>query len=412
VPTLRLLQLSDLHLGAPFAWLPTEPRATRRREQRQALEAAIEAAIERSACAILVPGDLFDAEGVDAETMAFAVYAFRRAGCPPVFIAPGNHDPSTSSSPYWNDRLLAARGWSWPAHVHVFREPAWSKVDLHTAPLTIWGRGFVSSAPTFARPLEASGLPAPAALDASRAHVALFHGSREDACPPGQKITAPFSGAELLASPFAYAAAGHYHQPSRIDAPGDAGVRLAYAGSTIALNATETGAHGALEVTLDTDARRAGVQPIPMDGRRVHALEVDVTGAASRDAIDYRIADALRTAGVTERDLVRAKLIGRIVHGVRYEAPGPELAAQVFALRLDLRELHPDYDLDGIRAREASTTEDRFAHALLEQWDAEQDASKRARILSALYYGLDAFRLREVAPAWEAMSAPPEEIEA
>ena len=410
MPMLRFLQLSDLHLGAPFAWLPAEQRAERRREQRRALETAIQAAIDRSASAILLPGDLFDAEGVDAETMAFAVHAFDRAGCPPVFIAPGNHDPLTTSSSYWNARLLAARGWSWPAHVHVFTEPAWSRAELHTAPVTIWGRSFVNSAPTFARPLEARALPAP--LEASRVHVAVFHGSREAACPPGEKITAPFSDAEVLASPFAYAAAGHYHQPSRIEAPGNAGVRLAYAGSTIALNATETGPHGALEVRIDTDSRVTEIESIAIDARRVHALAVDVTGAASRDAIDYRIVDTLRTAGVTNRDLVRVKLTGRIVRGVRYDEAGPEVAAQVFALRLDLRDLRPDYDLDGIRAREASTTEDRFAHALLAEMDAEQDPAKRSRILSALYYGLDAFRLREVAPAYEEMSAPPEEVEA
>jgi len=412
VPMLRFLQLSDLHLGAPFAWLPAEQRAERRREQRRALEAAIQAAIDRSATAILLPGDLFDAEGVDAETMAFAIHAFDRAGCPPVFIAPGNHDPSTTSSTYWNERLLAARGWGWAKHVHVFTEPAWSKADLHTAPVTMWGRSFVNNAPTFARPLEAASLPAPATLDTSRVHVAVFHGSREAACPPGQKITAPFSDAEVLASPFAYAAAGHYHQPSHIEAPGGAGVRLAYAGSTIALNATETGAHGALEVRIDTDSRVAEIEPIAIDDRRVYALGVDVTGAASRDAIDYRIVDTLRTTGVTNRDIVRVKLTGRIVRGVRYEAAGPEVATQVFALRLDLRELRPDYDLEGIRAREASTTEDRFAHALLAELDAEQDPAKRSRILGALYYGLDAFRLREVAPAWEEMSAPAEEAEA
>src|SRR5262249_29161740 len=89
VPTLPFIQLSDLHLGAAFAWLPPDRRAVRRREQCAALDAAIQAAIDRSAVAILLPGDLFDAEGVDAGTLAFAVHAFERPGCPPVFIAPG-----------------------------------------------------------------------------------------------------------------------------------------------------------------------------------------------------------------------------------------------------------------------------------------------------------------------------------
>ena len=245
MPTLRFIQLSDLHLGAPFTWLSADRRAERQREQQRALDRAIRVAIERAAAAILVPGDLFDAEGVNAETMAFAVHAFATAGCPPVFIAPGNHDPCTTQSAYWNERLLAARGWAWPSYVHVFRDADWSSAGLHTAAVTVWGRSFVSNAPAFGRPLESRALPSPASLDASRVHIAVFHGSREDACPPGQKITAPFSDAEMLASPFSYAAVGHYHQPSRIEANG--AVRLAYAGSPVALNIGETGVHGALE---------------------------------------------------------------------------------------------------------------------------------------------------------------------
>ncbi len=412
MPTLRFIQLSDLHLGAAFAWLAAERRLERRREQRRALEASIQAAIDRSAAAILLPGDLFDAEGVDAETLAFAVHAFARAGCPPVFIAPGNHDPCTAASAYWNERLLAARGWAWPDHVHVFRTPTWSSAELASTPVTVWGRSFVSGTPAFERPLDSQSLPAPEALDASRVHVGVFHGSLEDACPPGQKIVAPFSTAEALASPFVYAAAGHYHHASRIDAPRAAGARLAYAGSTIALSAAETGAHGVLEVRIDAAKHATEVEPIVLDERRVHSLAVDVTGAASADAIDARLIEALREAGVTARDIARVQLRGRIVHGVRYEATGPELAGQAFALRLDLRELRPDYDLEGIRAREPTTTEDRFVQALMADLDSEHDPAKRARILSALYYGLDAFRLRDVGPAWESMSLPADEVEA
>src|SRR5262245_40598444 len=80
------LQLSDLHLGRPFGWLPADRRAERRADQRRALERAVREAIERGAHAILIPGDLFDEAGADADTMAFALGAFSVTGCPPVFI--------------------------------------------------------------------------------------------------------------------------------------------------------------------------------------------------------------------------------------------------------------------------------------------------------------------------------------
>src|SRR5262249_39692586 len=117
----RFLQVSDLHLGRGFGWLPADKRADRRADQRKALERVVREAIERAVHAILIPGDLFDGDGVDAETMAFATRIFDTTGCPPVFIAPGNHDPWSEASQVWSPRLLRARGWAWPERVHVFQ---------------------------------------------------------------------------------------------------------------------------------------------------------------------------------------------------------------------------------------------------------------------------------------------------
>ena len=102
----RFLQISDLHLGRSFGWLPADKRAERRADQRRALERAVREAIERGVHAILIPGDVFDADGVDAETMAFAVKVFDVAGCPPVFITPGNHDPWSETSHLWSSKML------------------------------------------------------------------------------------------------------------------------------------------------------------------------------------------------------------------------------------------------------------------------------------------------------------------
>jgi len=404
----RFLQLSDLHLGRPFGWLPPDRRAERRTDQRRCLELAVTEAIERGVHAILIPGDLFDLEGVDSDTMAFAIgSAFDVAGCPPVFIAPGNHDPYFEGSHYWNPRRLAARGLAWPAHVHVFAGASWSAAPVPALEgVRVWGRCFTANVPSLERPLEPSAMSRVSAPNPKGFDVAVFHGSREGHLPPAQKLTGPFSDDEVLRAPFAYLAAGHYHQASRIVANdgSSSGVRLAYAGSAVAIDATEVGVHGALEVRIEYGSHRrpfVEVELVELDPRKVHDLTADVTGCTSAERVDRRIQKALEDAGVTTRDIVTVRLSGRLTRGVRYAAAPSELAARAFHLRLDRRALRPDHDLEALAGSDAMTTEEKFARALLEERDREKDPVQRAMIESALYYGLDAFRLREVVPAWE-----------
>jgi DNA repair exonuclease SbcCD nuclease subunit len=405
----RFLQISDLHLGRPFAWLPPERRELRRRDQHQALEHIIKHAIERDVHAILVPGDLFDGVPVDTGSLTFAVRAFSVPGCPPVFVAPGNHDPASTDNAAWNTRLQQARGTHWPSHVHVFDSPRWSAVPLSTLPgVRIWGRAFLTSSGTMDRPLAKSALEGVVTTEPGKLDVALFHGSREGRCPPAQKITAPFSDAEVTASPFVYHAVGHYHQRSEIEQrPGAGtpshGVRLAYAGSPVALDYTEPGDHGALEVLARFDDHQCvvGVESIKLDRRRVLSTQADVTGCASPEQVDRRILHAYAAAGVSEHDFVKLTVIGRLMPGVRWLSPGRDVFARSFNVRWDRSAVRPDHDLDVLRKSEGRTTEERFALEMLRQIDAEEDAEQRVVLQRALYYGLDAFRVREVLPQWE-----------
>lgn len=407
----RFLQIGDLHLGRPFAWLPADRRDERRRDQQRVLESAVVQAIERGCDAILVPGDLFDAVRVDAGTLAFAVKTFEMTGCPPVFIAPGNHDAWAPNSPSWTPRMLEARGLRWPAHVHVFATDRWAMRTLEKRDdVRVWGRCFTSNVESTDRPLSAAMLDQVRHGDEGGVDVAVFHGSREGQCPPAQKITAPFSDDEVLGSPFAYHAVGHYHVPSRVEAPdhvdspwSSAGARLAYAGSALALDLTETGPHGALEVRIQYGDRRplVDVEPIELDRRRVLDVEADVTGCASADQMDRRVMKALDVAGAGELDLATVRLVGRVPPGVRWTAPGAQLRGRVFHLRVLAGGVRPDHDLSLLRDADPKTTEEKFAKRLLEKIDAERDPATKLLLERALGYGLDAFRLREVVPVLE-----------
>lgn len=408
----RFLQVSDLHLGRPFGWLPTDRRGERRSDQRHALERVVREAIERGVNAILIPGDLFDQDGTDADTLAFVLGAFRVAGCPPVLISPGNHDPYWDASPNWSARVLSVRGQSWPDHVHIFRTPEWTPKILEGVPgLRFWGRCFSTSGVSNERPLSGVALGPVRPTDPPRIEIGVFHGSREGQCPPQQKVTAPFSDAEAQAAAFAYLAVGHYHGGAGLRLEGESersrGVRLAYAGSALALDLTETGPHGALDVRIEhgNGTPTVSVEFVELDRRKVFEVVADVGGASSAEDVDRRVQKACDGAGVKDADIAMVRLQGRIATGVRYSGPGQDLRSRAFHIRLDLKGVRPDYDLEAFMMRGPRTTEERFACALLEQLVSEKDPEQRAVLYSAIYYGLDAFRLREVVPAYEEMGA-------
>ena len=108
---LQILHAADLHLDSPFAGLSPEQAAQRRGLQRQLPGQIVDLANDRGCQLLLLAGDVFDGERVCPETIEALQAAFARCRAR-VFIAPGNHDPYDSRSPW-----ACA---SWPANVHLF----------------------------------------------------------------------------------------------------------------------------------------------------------------------------------------------------------------------------------------------------------------------------------------------------
>jgi exonuclease SbcD len=154
-------------------------------------------AAARRVDALLVPGDLFDGEEADVETVNRAVECARAPGCPPVFIAPGNHDCYSRASTYYDNAKLAARHQPvWPEHVHIFTSPQFAAAELPGRPaVRIWGRCVDANVESDDRVLVRAPRPEPGLV-----HVLLLHGSRDGFLAGGKRLTAPFSDAELLAA--------------------------------------------------------------------------------------------------------------------------------------------------------------------------------------------------------------------
>jgi DNA repair exonuclease SbcCD nuclease subunit len=181
VGVIRVLFVSDTHLGLD---LPLRPRVERRRRGPDffaAFERALEPALRGDVDVVLHGGDLLYRSRVPASLVEQALRPLRRVASSgvPVLLVPGNHERSAIPYP-----LLALH-----ERLHVFREPSTVVIERRGLRVAFGGfpyaRGVRQAFPAL---LAATGLrDAPA-----DARVLLFHHCVEGAVcgpPPGHTFT-------------------------------------------------------------------------------------------------------------------------------------------------------------------------------------------------------------------------------
>ncbi|MHB9023542.1 MAG: metallophosphoesterase family protein [Armatimonadota bacterium] len=116
----RFLHTADLQLGMKAK--DASSAAQRLRASRfNTLEAIVTLAVHEKVDFILIAGDLFEDNQVNANTVSRAVQILQRADPTPVLILPGNHDPLDSGSVY--NRQDFAEGHTHNLHVLRKSEP-------------------------------------------------------------------------------------------------------------------------------------------------------------------------------------------------------------------------------------------------------------------------------------------------
>lgn len=429
--SVRFLQLSDVHLGASPAdsrlgWPP--PRAAQRaREILDAFRNALRLAVDERCDGVLLPGDLFNGEEVDDALAAEAFAAIRALSPLPVFLAPGNHDPYGPDGPYGEARwTLLAAGEGPPPNLVIFRDETFRTVPWPGRPdVTVTGAAFLRPTRVTERRL-ARPVVDPRSLDPARLHVALLHGSRDDTgFLEREKATLPFSAAELAAQPFDYTAVGHYHTSSSIKDPATGETRGGYAGMPAFIGLDEPGEKSVLivEVTVwPGEPRRRVVRARPrgVDPRRLHKLDVDVSGRADADQVCAALAQTWEAAGVREQDVVAVTFGGRLAPSLGRQELQESVAAwlepRCWHGAIRFGDLEPEIDVARFLAGEPRTLQALFARELKARIDAAADERQRRLATSALAYGLEALvagRIRRrwepdaTVPAWSAGGGPP-----
>jgi DNA repair exonuclease SbcCD nuclease subunit len=330
---MRIVHFADLHLDTPFKRLPPGAARARRQALRTTLDNILALARSERADAVFCAGDLFEADRLTHDTGHWLRDRFAGAGLS-IYIAPGNHDWLGPTTPYGT--------LSWPANVHLFRSPALSRIEL--AP------GIVLHGAAHHRPSGTGNLLAGLARqDLGAIHLALFHGS-ERGCFAYQGRDkgdhAPFEAQQIAAAGFSHAFLGHYHVPADE-------LLFTYPGNPEPLSFGEAGAaRGAVIVDIAPDGtitRRRRTVAVS----DVHAVQVDLDGAAHRDAVLDRVRAEL--AGLS--GAIRIRLRGHLPPDVDLDL-ARDLDPDALgiprspdrALLIESDELSFDYDLDRFMA--------------------------------------------------------------
>ncbi|MBI3091931.1 MAG: DNA repair exonuclease [Candidatus Tectomicrobia bacterium] len=394
--TFRLLHTSDVHLDTSFSGsgFSTSQGQALRAHIRRTFLGIIELALKEDVQALLIAGDLYEADRVTPDTVKFLDSQFRRLGERPVVIAPGNHDPCTPTSPY--------RQHDWPANVRIFHSDEPACFDLGLAQVHGLAHLHADERRNLMQRLRAASGPA--------LQLALLHASDTRFDFAAKQRYAPFHPDDLAGRGFHYIALGHYHRCYRVDAPLGGGTALLgvaavdaaqsmsaawYCGCPQARGFDEPEDCSCLLVTLHDEgsAPRVEVRQQPTGGKRFLSGELDCT---SHDHSAALIA-AIR-AWIMERqagdDAVRLRLTGEQSPTLRLELHGilEQCRDAAFALKL-VNTLRPAYDLEALA--EEDSLRGAFVRTLRERLAGAED-EERPLIERALQFGLDAFADREL----------------
>ncbi len=364
------LHLGDLHLDSPFAAFSAAQAATRRARQYEALEALLQAGVERGAQMVLIAGDCFDTPVPRAEAVA-RFFGILQALPVPVVIAPGNHDYYTEGG-FWDAPTR-------PRNVALFTSPALAAFDFPAWGVTVYGYAFTGES------ADARDIGRARDLQKERTCILLAHA---DLTSPISAY-APLSAAQLEQSGYTYAALGHIHKPVPVKKYG--ATTAAYSGFFAGRGFDELGAGQARFVEIEGETVREYV--LKSDADTFERRVLDCTGASNGEEIRRAVIDYLEKESLPARTALRLVLEGDV--GVECRADAAQLAqlgTELALFEVQDRTL-PLYDAAYLE--KAPTVQGAFYRALLPRLQS-RDAEERELAAEALRLGLSALAGREV----------------
>lgn len=275
---MKILHTSDLHIGSALTSRLSQDKIRERKgELLSTFERMIEEAVYQRVNLFIIAGDLFDTEKITKSTKDRVLTAIAR--CPGItfLYLSGNHEKDA----------LTAGGTTLPENLKLFGED-WTYFDY--GEVCVAGRSEIKA--DMFQSLD---------LDYRKTNIVVLHGALAEGRSGGEII----GKRELEGKHVDYLALGHYHSYSehKID---DTGIAV-YAGTPEGRGFDEVGQKGF--VIIESDGRYARHTFRPFAKRTLRIIDVDLTGAESRQDVDARVDSAL--SGISHLDLVRVRLTGK-----------------------------------------------------------------------------------------------------
>jgi exonuclease SbcD len=374
----RILHISDVHIGAPFRFLGVRG-ADQRAALRDALRRAVDLARDGGYHALLIAGDLFDAafDVSDADVSFVAdCLACAGPGCR-VVVLPGGHDCYAPGSVYERERGRLEAG----GNVTILT-PARRVVDAPELSLAVHGTALVSNLP----PADVFTALAPAA--GRRWNVAMAHCSIAGSGPGLDPGETPVR-LEDLPPGFDYVALGHWHSCRVLR---DRDPAAAYSGSPEIVARDQRGAGSALSVILSEAG--VAIEPVGIGRRRIETASIDCTGLRSAE----ELARSVLAAAPPDPDVILELSLAGLVGVDSALEPGrlpPGLEERYFSVRVAGRGPARELARDELLAVPEETVAGAFVRRMLERIDGAEGET-RELYEEALQLGYQLFKGRDL----------------
>lgn len=317
----RFLHTADWQIGRQFASFDPEVAPLLAEARLVAVERIARLATEHAVDAVLVAGDVFDAQTVSDRTLRRLFNALAAYAGPWVMI-PGNHDAALAESVWTRARRLDAV----PANVHLLLEPT---------VLQMPERGFaVLSAPLTQRHTygDLTEWFDTAATPDGLLRIGLAHGSVQGLLAEGIDSPNPIAPDRCARARLDYLALGDWHGHRQLDA------RMAYSGTPEPDRFKNNDAGRALLVDLPGVGALPAITPLATGRFRWQSVAVQLQVGSDLDALLEQL------AALGADDVVDLVVSGQT------DLAGQQRLAQALALA-EARVRHLQTDLAELRLR-------------------------------------------------------------